>query len=112
MRLDEWDTRHALDSASPISRDITPETARTKAAPPPHDILLPILRTNFQRILTTFIFPDSRAQFIELVSLAGFTESSIPELASFDSRSDFWSLARTSSPKSSPSRLNTTLSSH
>ncbi|KAG8753588.1 hypothetical protein FRC12_011485 [Ceratobasidium sp. 428] len=112
MRLDEWDTRHALDSASPISRDITPGTAGTKAVPPPHDILLPVLCTNFQRILTTFIFPDSRAQFIELVSLAGFTESSIPELASFDSHSDFWSLARTSSPKSSPNRPNTTLSSH
>ncbi|KAG8744418.1 hypothetical protein FRC10_010196 [Ceratobasidium sp. 414] len=110
MRPDEWDTRHALDPVSPISKDITPGTAGPRAAPPTRDVLLPVLRANFQHILTTFVFPDSRAQFLELVRLAGFTESLIPDLVSFDSHSDFWSLARTNSPKPSPGRQNSALS--
>ncbi|QRW05073.1 integral peroxisomal membrane peroxin protein [Ceratobasidium sp. AG-Ba] len=111
IRLDDWDVRHALDPASPVSKDsTTPGTIGIKSAPPPHDVLLPVLREHFQRILTTFIFPDSRAQFLELVRLAGFNESDVPALANFDIHSDFWSLARSSSPGSSPSKRNSTLS--
>jgi hypothetical protein len=46
VRLDDWDIRYALDPASPVSNDVTPGTAGTMIAPPPHDILLPVLRTN------------------------------------------------------------------
>lgn len=102
--VDDWDLRHALDPVSPTSHDTTPGTALVREPAPSKDIVLPVLRANFQRILTTFVFPDSRAQFLELVRLAGYNEHSIPDLTSFDSHSDFWSLARAVTPQPSPSR--------
>ncbi|KAG9128325.1 hypothetical protein FRC07_000833 [Ceratobasidium sp. 392] len=45
-RVDDWDIKHALDPISPITRDATPGTAGTMPTPPPHDILLPVLREN------------------------------------------------------------------
>lgn len=102
MRMDDWDLRHALDPASPVSKDTTPGTALTRAPAPSKEIMLPVLRENFRRILGAFVFPDSRAQFVELVRLAGYDENSIPDLSKFDSRSDFWSLTRAASPQPSP----------
>lgn len=99
---DDWDLKHAWDPASPVSRDLTPGTTGSVPVSPPKEALLLVLRDHFERILTTFIFPDSRAKFLELVRLAGFDETSIPDLAKFDIHSDFWSLARTGSPLSSP----------
>ncbi|KAF8604961.1 hypothetical protein BDV93DRAFT_521849 [Ceratobasidium sp. AG-I] len=102
-RLDDWDMKYALDPASPVSRDLTPGTTGSSLpSPPSKETVLPVLRDNFEHILTTFIFPDSRAKFIELVRLAGFDDASIPALAKFNVHSDFWSLARTVSPLSSP----------
>lgn len=45
-RLDDWDMKHALDPASPISGDATPGTAGTVAAPPPREALLPVLQNH------------------------------------------------------------------
>ncbi|CAE6471683.1 unnamed protein product [Rhizoctonia solani] len=112
LRMDDWDLRHALDPASPISCDTTPGTTYIKTPAPSKDIVLPVLRENFQRILATFIFPDSRAQFLELLRLAGYNEYLIPQLSTFDSHSDFWSLARSATPQSqSPGKSAKRLSS-
>ncbi|KAH7345124.1 hypothetical protein B0J17DRAFT_712732 [Rhizoctonia solani] len=100
LRMDDWDLRHAVDPASPISCDTTPGTLHIKTPAPSKDIVLPVLRENFQRILATFIFPDSRAQFLELLRLAGYNDHLIPQLSTFDSHSDFWSLARSATPQS------------
>ncbi|KAJ1311568.1 hypothetical protein OPQ81_010052 [Rhizoctonia solani] len=112
VRLDDWDIRHAIDPASPISYDTTPGTVHVRTPAPSKDIVLPVLRENFQRILATFIFPDSRAQFLELLRLAGYSEYLIPQLSIFDSHSDFWSLARSATPQSqSPGKSTKRLSS-
>ncbi|KAF8707779.1 Integral peroxisomal membrane peroxin, partial [Rhizoctonia solani] len=112
LRMDDWDLRHAIDPASPISRDTTPGTLHIRAPVPSKDVVLPVLRENLQRILSTFIFPDSRAQFLELLRLAGYNEHLIPQLSTFDSHSDFWSLARSVTPQSqSPGKSTKRLSS-
>ncbi|CAE7105499.1 unnamed protein product, partial [Rhizoctonia solani] len=112
FRMDDWDLRHALDPASPVSCDTSPGTTYIKTPAPSKDIVLPVLRENFQRILTTFIFPDSRAQFLELLRLAGYNEYLIPQLSTFDSHSDFWSLARSATPQyPSPGKSTKRLSS-
>ncbi|CAE6411225.1 unnamed protein product [Rhizoctonia solani] len=112
LRMDDWDLRHAVDPTSPISHDTTPGTAYVRTPAPSKDIVLPVLRENFQRILATFIFPDSRAQFLELLRLAGYNDYLIPQLSTFDSHSDFWSLARSATPQSqSPGKSTKRLSS-
>ncbi|CAE6470818.1 unnamed protein product [Rhizoctonia solani] len=107
FRMDDWDLRHAIDPASPISYDTSPGTIYIKAPAPSKDIILPVLRENFQHILATFIFPDSRAQFLELLRLAGYNERLIPQLSTFDSHSDFWSLARSATPQSQSPGMST-----
>ncbi|CAE6429842.1 unnamed protein product [Rhizoctonia solani] len=111
-RMDDWDLRHAVDPASPISHDTTPGTLHIRTPAPSKDIVLPVLRENFQHILGTFIFPDSRAQFLELLRLAGYDDYLIPQFSTFDSHSDFWSLARSATPQSqSPGKSTKRLSS-
>lgn len=42
-RLDDWDMKHALDPASPVSRDLTPGTAGDVLTPPSREVVLPVL---------------------------------------------------------------------
>jgi hypothetical protein len=46
LRMDDWDLRHAVDPASPISHDTTPGTLHVRTPAPSKDIVLPVLREN------------------------------------------------------------------
>ncbi|KAF6766022.1 hypothetical protein DFP72DRAFT_1028806 [Ephemerocybe angulata] len=60
----------------------------------PRDFVIPVLRQYGQKLLRSFIYPDSRAQFLKLLALSGLlTEMNIPMGNTLDvmSEIDFWS---------------------
>ncbi|ELU41442.1 hypothetical protein AG1IA_04533 [Rhizoctonia solani AG-1 IA] len=58
LRMDDWDLRHAIDPASPISRDTTPGTLHIRAPVPSKDVVLPVLRENVSSVSTSALRCD------------------------------------------------------
>lgn len=64
----------------------------------PRDFMVPVLRKYGQKILRSFIYPDSRAQFLKLLALSGLLrDMDIPLSSTLDvmTEIDFWSYAET-----------------
>lgn len=74
---------------SPVSEFIEDQPFSVDSSRVPREHLLPVLQNHAQDILSSFVYPDSRARFHDLLQQSGLLEQ-IPFRPSLSSASDHW----------------------
>ncbi|KAH9937697.1 uncharacterized protein B0H18DRAFT_867377, partial [Fomitopsis serialis] len=97
---------HEVSSSSSLERELE-EDVGVRPIHPPRDYIARVIRDHGSEILGTFVFPDSRAQFLEILDAANLLGEFKTGMGISDHAQafDFWSYAPTSPTAPSSSSL-------